>query len=208
MAHLAGLAGVVRRLLRPRAALGLEGEDFLSHPQRLPADALIIESWIGSDGVRAAKTEFDRGGYRYIVTAGALTNNRWGPQRWNYATEAAELLVRLGVPADRVIEARAQETDAQRTFEAAIAVRRALAARGIRLGSANVFTLGVHARRSRLIFAKALPGTEVGGISWRPAAYAPGPWWRSSERAEDLVKETVGYGFELLLNSGRLSNSP
>jgi len=184
------------------------GEGFLARSNRLPAEALIVEGWIGIEGVKAAKFEFETGGYRYLVAAGGLTENRWGSQRWNYATEAHDLLLRLGVPADRVINAPAPDTKAQRTFASAITVRQTLEERGLHLANANVFTLGVHARRSRLIFAKALPGTEVGVVSWTPSAYSPGPWWRSSERAEDLIKETAGWLFEALLNSGRMSNSP
>ena len=193
----------------PAVIWGFLGERFLSLTARQPAEVLVVEGWIGLDGMRAAKEEFDRGGYRYAVTAGALTSNRWNVQRWNYATEARKLLLRAGVPADQVIEAPALETEAQRTFEAALAVSHVLTARGLRAATVNVFTLGAHARRSRLVFAKVLsPGTEVGCVAWIPAVYGTEPWWRSSERAEDLLKETVGYGFELFLNSGRLSNSP
>jgi hypothetical protein len=40
-------------------------------------------------------------------------------------------------------------------------------------------------------------------ISWTPPSYASEPWWRSSERAGDLLKESVGFALEALLNSGR-----
>lgn len=185
------------------------GEEFFSLTQRQPAEALVVEGWIGIDGVSAAKAEFEAGGYRYIVTAGALTNNRWGRQQWNYAIEAGELLHNLGVPAEKVIIAPARDTESHRTFEAALAVRQTLEQRGLHFKNVNVFTLGVHARRSRLVFAKALPaGTAVGVIAWSPPDYRPEPWWRSSSRALDLMKETVGWLFEAGLNSGRTSNSP
>lgn len=195
-------------LLVPFVTWWFAAEPFLAATERRGTNALILEGWIGIDGVRAAHDEYLRGGYSYIITAGGMTENRWGSQRWNYANEAHDLLVRLGVPSDRVISAPAADTAAHRTFAAATAVRRTLAKRTMTLKQANVLTLGVHARRSRLVFAKVLPDVEVGVISWRPTAYAPGPWWESSERAEDLLKETVGYLFELLLNSGRLTNLP
>lgn len=73
----------------------------------------------------------------------------------------------------------------------------------------NIFTLSVHSRRSRLVFSKAFPSeTSVGVVSWIPSTYKLAPWWKSSDRASDLLKETVGYFFELLLNSGRWTNAP
>ncbi len=170
----------------------------------------MVEGWIGYEGMSAAKEEFQRGGYQQVVTVGGSTNNRWGRQRWNYALLAQAQLTRLGVPSDRIIAAPTRETGNQRTFESALAVAEVLEKQTrTRPTAVNVFTLGVHARRSRLVFAKALPaGIQVGCISWQPPDYISGPWWESSERAGDFIKESVGYAFELLANSGRLSNAP
>lgn len=186
-----------------------KGESFLSLTDRQPADVLVVEGWIGIDGIKAAKEEFEHGNYRYLITAGSQFHYRWGPQRWNYAQEAQEILLRAGMPPDRVIAAPARDTETHRTFETALAVSEMLVARGLHPSAVNIFTEGAHARRSRLVFAKALPSQiGVGCISWQPSDYHPsGPWWQSSERADDFIKETVGYAFELLLNSGRLSNS-
>ncbi|MEO6994454.1 MAG: ElyC/SanA/YdcF family protein [Lacunisphaera sp.] len=185
------------------------GESFLRLTERQPAECLIVEGWIGIDGVTAAKAEFEQGGYRYIVTAGGLTDNRWGREHWNYAIEAGELLVRLGVPADRVVIAPAPDAETHRTFEAASVAKQMLMRLNLHAQYANVFTFGPHARRSRLVFAKAMgSSTKVGVIAWAPAHAFDGPWWHSSERALDLLKETVGYAFELLLNSGRMTNQP
>jgi hypothetical protein len=95
--------------------------------------------------------------------------------------------------------------ETQRTYESASGVWRALSARGMQPKALNIFTLGVHARRSRMVFEKASPpGVKVGVIAWVPPGYrAEHWWWRSSERTEDLIKETAGTLFEGTLNSGR-----
>jgi hypothetical protein len=184
-------------------------ESFLCRTQRLPAEVLVVEGWIGEQGIQAAAEEFKQGGYQYLVTTGGPTSDLWSPQQWNYAEMAQETLINAGIPKDKIIAAPSKTAESQRTFAAAAAAGRALQARGIRPKAINLFTLGAHARRSRLIFAKTFPpGTQVGVISWPPLARKTGPWWRSSERAEDIIKETVGYFFELLLNSGRKSSSP
>jgi uncharacterized SAM-binding protein YcdF (DUF218 family) len=199
-----GLLCLLMALGLPAAWWVFAAEKWFSLTERVPADVLVVEGWIGVDGIRAAKEEFDRGGYRYIVTAGSMTNNRWGSQQWNYAIEAQEVLLKLQVPADRVIAAPAPDTESHRTYESAVAVRETLQRQAVFPRGVNIFTLGVHSRRSRLVFARALSSTPVGAVSWLPKVYGPGPWWKSSERAEDLLKETVGYPFELLFNSGRL----
>jgi uncharacterized SAM-binding protein YcdF (DUF218 family) len=185
------------------------GESILSLTRRLPADVLVVEGWIGRDGVRAAGQEFEQRGYRYIVPTGGLTSARWGEVRWSYADIAEQELIRSGIARDRIIVAPARETESRRTYESAKAVWRALQARGIQPKALNVFTLGPHAMRSRLVFAKVNgPQTAVGVVGWIPSDYEGVPWWRSSERAKDFVTETGGYAFEALFNSGRRSNSP
>jgi uncharacterized SAM-binding protein YcdF (DUF218 family) len=186
------------------------GESFLSLTDSQPAEVLVVEGWIGRDGVRAAANEFEKQSYKYVVASGGMTTaERWEEAGWSYAEGAKHALVRLGVPETRIIVATASDTERQRTFASAIAVARALQANGIHPKSLNVFTWGPHARRSRLVFAKVFqPGTKVGVVSWIPASYRNAPWWRSSDRAKELLTEIVGYLYEAFFNSGRSSNSP
>ena len=181
-----------------------EGEAFLSRSDRRPSEVLVVEGWIGPEGVSAAAKEFALGGYRYVVTTSGMTGDEWSKKRWSYAQESGEQLVRMGIPSEKVIIAVPLATEAHRTFESAMAVSRSLTARGIHPISINVFTLAIHARRSQIVFEKALPAdASVGVVPWFPEGYTQGPWWRSSNRAVDFLKETFGYLVELTLNSGR-----
>lgn len=180
------------------------GEAFLSPTVRLPAALLVVEGWAGRDSLPAALQEFQTGGYRLLVTSGGATGDSWAVRNWNYAELAAQELGRHGLPNEQLLVAAATESDDQRTYHAALAVRRALAAQGELPAAINVWTRGVHARRSRLVFAKVFGSqTRVGVFAWSPAGSLVKPWWRSSERARAFLEETVGYGFERLLNSGR-----
>jgi uncharacterized SAM-binding protein YcdF (DUF218 family) len=187
----------------------VSGESFLSMTRRAPPSVLVVEGWIGRDGVRAAAKEFRQNGYEFIVTTGGLTTaERWEEGGWSYAEGAGHELIRSGIPSDRIIVAPSRNTQNQRTYESAVSVWRALQANGIQPKALNVFTFGPHARRSRLVFAKVEgPETHVGVVSWVPSDYQASPWWRSSDRARDLITETAGYLFEVLFNSGRGSNS-
>ena len=181
-----------------------QGEAFLSLTAREPADVLVVEGWIGAAGVQEAVTEFKFGGYHTIVATGSLTGESWDKRRWSYAIEAEQQLLRAGIARDQVILAMPNETQRQRTHAMAVAAEEALRAQGIRPTSVNVFTRGPHARRSRLVFAKVFgPEVKVGVIAWLPPGYESTAWWRSSERSDDFLKESVGYLYELLLSSGR-----
>ena len=184
------------------------GESFLSVTRRLPADVLVVEGWIGPRGICAAQTEFEEHGYQYIAPTGGWTSGFWEDGLSNYAEMAAGELRRLGVPTNKIVVAPAMETESHRTFQSAVALRRALEARGIHPKTLNVFTFGPHARRSGLVFAKVLgPKTKVGIVAWLPSSYKTEAWWQSSQRSRELLEETVGYLYEVLLNSGRGSNA-
>ena len=184
------------------------GESFLSLTRRTLAEGLVVEGWIGDEGIRAAAMEFEQRGYQYVVATGGLTDRK-NFQRWSYAEMANRDLIQFGVPEDRIILAPATDTETQRTYESAVAVSKALQSRGLRPKALNVFTLAAHARRSRLVYSKIEgPGTAVGVVGWAPSEYKGMPWWRSSDRARELLEETAGYVYEVLFNSGRSSNSP
>ena len=203
-----GLICLVVLMITAVIWLYIQGESFFSLTYRLPAEVLVVESWIGKDGIRAAAAEFERGGYQYIETTVSEGENRQDHSS-NYAEMAKEELIRLGVPKDRIIIAPTESGEHQRTFRSAVAAWRAIQKRGIRSEGINLLTLGNHARRSRLVYAKVYaPATRVGVIAWAPPDYEAEPWWRFGRRTKCFLKEVVGYPFEVLLNSGRFSNSP
>lgn len=182
------------------------GERFLIHDYRVPSQVLVVEGWIGIDGVQAAADEFKKGAYQTVITTGGTAFEGWEESRMSYAKLAADELARSGISKDRILEAPAPDTGRQRTFESAIAVWEALQKNmphGI-----TVFTFAAHARRTQLVFSKVFEYSKVGVIGWVEPIYREMPWWRSSERSKDFLVESVGYFYELLFNSGRRSNLP
>lgn len=188
----------------PAGVWALKGERFLAVNAPLEAEVLIVEGWIGLDGMAEVRREFQRGGYTCIVTAGGPTGHRWSRSKYNYAISAADVLVGWGLPASQVIAAPDDGRAEQRTFGAAMAVRAKLAELGLKPKAVNVLSLGPHTRRSRLVYAKVLgDAIDVGSVAWWPEHYDREPWWRSSERGADFLKESVGYTLELFFSSGR-----
>ena len=184
------------------------GEAFLSVTSRVPARILVVEGWVGPEGLKAAKAEFETGGYDYLVTSGGLVDpddpENWTKEGWTYAEGAGKALLRLGVPSEKVIFSPPRGVDRQRSYTSAVAVKEALSAVGIAPQSLNVFSSGAHARRTWMVYEKAYgPETKVGIIAFEPPAYASKAWWHSSERAIELMVQTVGFFYEFFLNSGR-----
>lgn len=182
----------------------LYGERFLAVTDRVDAEVLVVEAWIGREAMMGVKSEFDRGAYRYILAAGPYEGEGWVDRRWSYPELVAKELRRLGVPSEQILLAPSAPTETQRTFAAACGAREALVAHGLKDARVNVFSRGPHARRSRSVFQKVLgPRTRVGVIASSAEDLEVTRWWNSSERAKELITETAGYFYELLLDSGR-----
>ena len=178
------------------------GESFLASTHRVPADVLVVEGWIGPQGIRAAVDEFEQGGYRYIVASGGPPSGwGWLDKSTSFAVMAGREMMRLGIPKERLVVAASENTETRHTFESAVTVWRALRDAGIKPKDINVFTFGAHARRSALVFAKVnSQGPKIGVIGWLPTDY--------KTDSREFLDETLGYLYEVLFNSGRASNGP
>jgi hypothetical protein len=65
----------------------------------VPAKVLVVEGWIGRDGVRAAAKEFVNHGYKHVVASGGMTiAEQWEEGGWSYAEGAQNALTDSGVP--------------------------------------------------------------------------------------------------------------
>jgi len=181
------------------------GEPFLCATNRVAADTLVVEGWIGRvEAMRVAKNEFEQGGYQCLVVTGGLAGEPWWERRRNVAEDAKSDLLELGFPPGKLIVASYGDSESQRTYVSALAAKHALEAKGQHPKGINVLSRAVHARRSRLVYAKVFrPTVKVGTISWWPYAQQTRSWWRSSSRAKELLNESFGFAYEALLSSGR-----
>lgn len=168
---------------------------FLAVHQPIPADILVVEGWVPDYDLAEIKGEFDRGRYKRILATGLpLEHGSFLSPYKTYADLAAATLVRMGVRADRVVAVPGREVRNNRTFASALALRDWLKANDPSVRSVNVATKAVHARRTRLLFEKALgPGVAVGVIALPDYEYDPARWWRSSAGVKTVLTEGIGY---------------
>jgi len=184
----AGLAAVVA--LR-------HAQDFLAVNAPLPARVLVLEGWAKDYVVQAAQTEFTRRPYeRLYLTGGPIAK---GAPLCAYRTTAdftAAELRRLGMASNAVEAVPAPETARDRTYLSASALKRRWQAQGRLPAACNVVTEGPHARRTWLLFARALgPEVRVGVICVPSRDYDAAHWWRSSNGVRTVLAELIAYGY-------------
>jgi hypothetical protein len=158
------------------------------------ARVLIVEGWLEDRELDQAAALFRRGRYERIVTTGGPIDSWTGlPVPWkDYADRGARYLAAHGL-ADATINAVPAPATAQdRTFLSAVVVREWAARERVRLDAVDLVSVGVHARRSRMMFRAAFgPGVEVGVIAARPSLHDPQRWWKTSNGAKVVLGEMI-----------------
>ena len=158
------------------------------------ARVLIVEGWMEDGALDQAVAVFRSGHYERIVTTGGPMESWVGVSvPWKtYAERGARYLAEHGL-ADATIDPVPAPASAQdRTFLSAVVVRDWAARQRIRLDAVDLLSVGVHARRSRMMFRAAFgPQVEVGVIAAQPAFYDPQRWWKTSTGAKLVLGESI-----------------
>ena len=184
-------------------ALVLTGvHPFLAITHRVDSDVLVVEGWIHDYALRAAVAEFRNGRYQRVFTTGGPVEGSGGYIN-DYHTNAsvgADLLKRYGLLDESLQIVPSRIMDRDRTYGSAVALRNWFREHDMHIRSLNVLTENLHARRSRLLFSKALgPGISVGIIAVPNPDYDARRWWRYSEGVKDVGSEAIAYIYARLL---------
>jgi len=175
---------------------------FLAVTSRVNADVLVVEGWVHLYAVEASAAEFKDHHYRQIFTTGGPVVGKGGYVS-DYQTSAsvgADLLKKVGVPAELVQMVPSRVSGRDRTYSSAIALRDWFREHDVQVHSLNIATEGAHARRTRLLFERALgPDIQVGVIAIPSPDYDSRRWWYYSEGVEEVIQETIGYIYAKLV---------
>lgn len=168
---------------------------FLAPTSPIKADVLVVEGWMGDYGMKNAIQEFERGGYRKIITTGTpLEQGHYLSQYKSTAELAAATLIALGFDNDKLVAIPADDVVRNRTAASAIALREWIAQSGLKIKSINLYSSDVHSRRSWLTFRQVLaPQIQVGVIAAPPSNYNPKQWWSSSAGVRTIISESIAY---------------
>lgn len=168
---------------------------FLAPEQPAGARLLAVEGWLQPEELDQAVIRFKVGNYsRIITTGGPVSANLYHPAPVPYAVLARDYLVRRGLPAATVNAVPAPASLKDRTFLSAVMVRTWLEESGQTVAALDVFSSGVHSRRSRAVYRLAFgPDVRIGIIAARPTEYDPDNWWQTSAGAKTVIAETISW---------------
>ena len=175
---------------------------FLAATHRVGTSVLVVEGWIHEYAIRAAVEEFQSNQYQRVFTTGGPVDGTGGYINDNQtsASVGADLLTKSGLPNESVQMVPSRVMDRDRTYGSAVALRNWFREHNMPVRSINVVTEDLHARRSCLLFQKALgDNVTVGVIAVPNPDYDARRWWRYSEGVKDVVSETAAYLYTKLL---------
>ncbi|MFL6500245.1 MAG: ElyC/SanA/YdcF family protein [Candidatus Udaeobacter sp.] len=178
---------------------------FLAVTHRVNADTLVVEGWVHPYAIRAAVNEFQAGHYERAFTTGGPVAGMGGYTN-DYNTSAIQAAAQLqaeGISADLIQAVPARISERDRTYSAARALSAWLSEHHSRVHAINVLTQDVHARRTRLLFERALgEHTAVGIIAVPNPDYDAKHWWRYSEGVRDVISEAIAYLYARFVFAG------
>ena len=174
---------------------------FLAITHRVNAKVLVVEGWMGEYAIRAAVRESQSNHYERIFTTGGPVEGTGGyiNDFYTFASIGADLLKNAGVPSELVQMVPSRVMDRDRTYYSAVALRDWLRAHNMAVPSIDVVTEDVHARRTRLLFEKALgKNVAVGIIAVPNPDYNWRRWWWYSEGVKGVGSEAIAYAYAKL----------
>jgi uncharacterized SAM-binding protein YcdF (DUF218 family) len=178
-------------------ALVLKGAyPFLAITHRVDANILVVEGWIHEYAIGAAVKEFQGNHYQRVFTTGGPVVGMGGyiNDFYTSASVGADLLKKYGIRDERLQMVPSRVMDRDRTYGSAVALRNWFQEHDMAVRSVNVITEDTHARRTRLLFAKALgENVTVGIIAVPNPDYDGRRWWRYSEGVREIIGESIAY---------------
>ncbi|HEX5489680.1 MAG TPA: ElyC/SanA/YdcF family protein [Candidatus Udaeobacter sp.] len=177
-------------------------QPFLAETHRVSTDTLVVEGWIHEYAIRDAVEEFKKGSYKRVFSTGGpvIGNGGYVNDYQTSANVGAGLLKEQGLSPDIVQMVPSHVLDRDRTYASAVALRVWLRQHDMNVSSLNVVTEGAHARRTRLMFEKALgKGVAVGIIAVPNPDYDQRRWWLYSDGVKEVGSEAFAYIYSRLL---------
>jgi hypothetical protein len=166
---------------------------FLAPQDSRPGGFLVLEGWEPDYVLDAALAEMQQHPYDGLVVTGEPINKGAPLSEYRDSAEiTVATLKKMGADPSRLHAALAAGVPRDRTYSMGAALREWLKANGHTAANINLMSLGVHARRSRLLFEKSLE-REIGLITITDRDFDPEHWWQSSAGFRGVIAESLAY---------------
>ena len=176
----------------------------------LPSEILVVEGWATDDVLKQSVHEFHQNRYQCIVTVGVpVEHGSYLLEYTTFAQIAARSLIKMGVPEHQVFAASGHQVFTDRTYQSALSFKQWLQTNRPATRAINIISGGPHARRTRLLFEKALgPEIKVGILSKDGEDYDADNWYRRSAGVRNVLSEFIAYGYARFLFQPPPNNPP
>jgi len=174
---------------------------FLAVTNPIAAEILVVEGWLPDYALKRAIDEFNAQNYQLLITTGEpITLGYYLFPYKSFAEIAASTLKEMGFPECKLAVVPGPPVLKDRTYASATALQKWLSGNNLKYHSINIFSFGAHARRSRLLFQKALGKQyQIGIIAAENLSYDPTKWWLSSDGVRTVIDEMIAYCYAKLL---------
>lgn len=177
-------------------------QPFLAPSAPIKAQALVIEGWIGDDGVQAAIAEFQRQNYQILITVGTpIPRGGYLSEYKTFAQLSAATAIKLGFEPTKIVPVPIPTAERGhavalrgRTLSSAMVFKQWVQQNYPHIKAVNLYSKSVHSRRSWLLYQRACnPEIQVGIIAQPPVDYDARFWWKSSEGFREVTGEAIAY---------------
>lgn len=178
---------------------------FLAVTRPIGRGVLVVEAWIPKQALKSAADVYLNGSYRYLVVVGSQIDA--SQHSATYTELAADELKRLGALDDRVVTITVPYQRTARTLSTAVAFKKWLLSVDPAIRCFDVYTVGVHARKSWITFQSVLGSDyQVGVIAGPEPSYNPSYWVVSRRGVSLVIRNLAGYlrsKYEMAVSTAR-----
>ena len=172
--------------------------NFLAVTKPVGRGILVVEAWIPARALAESINVFNSGSYSQLVVVGGPVhgNGSESNNAASYDDLAANRLEVLRFETKKLVKLSVPAVSNGNTLASATAFRHWLVNSGNPVRCVDVFTTGVHARRSWIEFQGALGDRyRVGIISGTEVSFDPRFWFFSRKGIWKVTHNLVGYAF-------------
>ncbi|QPJ65930.1 MAG: YdcF family protein [Candidatus Nitrohelix vancouverensis] len=168
---------------------------FLATDQTVQGEVLVVDGWLSDSSLQEAAVFFNQGNYQYlIVTGGPISRGSYLSPYKTYAELGAATLRGIGFEKNKLYLSIPAPVIKDRTFATALSVKETIKSLPAPVSAIDVYTEGIHARRSLMLYELAFgDALRIGVTSAETKHYDAQEWWKSSAGVRQVINESIAY---------------